>query len=71
MGDYSPKIQNKVTRYITMKPILDLYKETVCILRVWVSKRWWEQEGLDLEGAREVAAVAASEGENEEEETGR
>ena len=44
---------------------MDLYEEAVRIPGTWVSKRWWEQEGLELEGAR-AAAEAVDEGEPEE-----
>ena len=54
---YVAHLQNNVAQYIATRPILDL-----CLAvgrRPWeqVSKRWWEQENLDLEGIREVARV--------------
>ena len=32
----------------------------------WVLKRWWEQEGLDLAGARAAAASEEEEGWSED-----
>ena len=43
--------QNTAARYIAMNPILDLRKETLQILGMWVVKRWWYKEVLDLVGA--------------------
>ena len=53
-----------VVQYIATRPILDLCKETVRVPGTWVVKIWWEQEGLDLEGAR---AEEAEDPEGEEE----
>ena len=50
------KKKNKVVKYITMQPIIDLYKETMQMTGMWVKKRWWEQEGLELAVSR-VASV--------------
>ena len=52
---YVPKKQNTVAQYIVTQPILYLFKETVRISGVWVMKRWWDQEGMELAGAREAA----------------
>ena len=46
-------------QYIATRPILDLCKKTVQRPGAWVASRWWEKEGLDLEGARATAKVAA------------
>ena len=45
-----------VAHYIATRPILDLYNDMVQSSRAWVARRWWEQEGLDLAGARAAAA---------------
>ena len=37
---------------------MDLCEEAVQWPGTWISKRWREHEGLDLEGAREVSEVA-------------
>ena len=44
---------------------MDLCKETVRRPETWVSKRWWDQEGLDMEGAQVI--VAGEEGTEEAE----
>ena len=61
--------QNTAAQYIVMRPILDLCEETVQILGMWVVKRWWEKEVLDLVGAWEVTAVS-EEGVGEEDREG-
>ena len=40
MGGYDLKRQNKVTKYILTRPIMDLCEETVYIPGAWVTKRW-------------------------------
>ena len=40
--------QNTASRYIAMNPILDLCKEMLQILGMWVVKRWWDKEVPDL-----------------------
>ena len=60
MGEYVLKKHSTVAQYISMRPIMDLCEETVRIIGARVAKRWWEQEGLDLAGAR--AAVMEAEG---------
>ena len=57
-------MQNTVAQYIVTRPIMDLCEETMHMLETWVMKMWWEQEGLDLEGAR---AEEAEDPEGEEE----
>ena len=47
---YVLRRKNMVAQYIVMRPIMDLCKEAVRRPRTWVKKRWWEQEGFDLEG---------------------
>ena len=63
--------QNTVAQYIAMQPILDLCERLVRRPRAWFSRRWWEQEGLDLAGVRERAEeVEDGEAEDREEERG-
>ena len=31
-------------QHIAKRLILDLFKETVCMLGIWFNKRWWYQE---------------------------
>ena len=47
---------------IATRPILDLCEWSSRRRVEWVSRQWWYQEGLDLEGEKERAAVE-SEGE--------
>ena len=56
MEGYVLKRQNTVTQYIATQPILDLCEEMVWSMGTWVAKMWWDQEGLELAGAREAAA---------------
>ena len=53
------KRQNTFAQYILTQNIIDLCEETVRRPGVWVTRRWWYQEGLDLAGARAATAVAA------------
>ena len=50
IGVYFMRRQNTVTQYIATQPILDLCEKSVWRTGAWVSQRWWDQEGLDLEG---------------------
>ena len=43
---------NKVMKYITTRSILDLRKTSERNQGEQVGIRWWEQAGIDLEGAR-------------------
>ena len=52
--------QNTVAQYIAMQPILDLCERSTWRHRARVSWRWWEQAGIDLEGANKRAAEAAT-----------
>ena len=51
-----------VVQYIETQTILDLFEETVRMPGGWVAKWWWEQEGLDLEGARDTEAAVRGQG---------
>ena len=42
--------QNTVAQYIATRPILDLCKRATRRPGARVSRRWWEQAGIDLEG---------------------
>ena len=53
--------QNTDAQYILILPILDLGEETLHILGMWVIKRWWEKEIMDLVGAWEVTAASEEE----------
>ena len=49
--------QNTVAQYIVTRPILDIYERSARRPGTWLSWRWWEQEGLDLEGGKERASA--------------
>ena len=61
-----------VAKYIATQPILELCEQATKWIGARVSRRWWEQAGIDLEGARKqaVVSVARSETESEEESAG-
>ena len=40
---------------------MDLWEQATQRPGAWVSRWWWEQTGIDLKGAREKAAAAATE----------
>ena len=50
--------QNTVARYIATLPILDLCEQSTRRPGARVSWRWWEQAGINLEGANNKAAEA-------------
>ena len=60
--------QNTVAQYIVTRPILDLCEQAIRRPGAWVYWRWWEQEGIYLEGARKQAEVSATISETEPEE---
>ena len=55
---YVLRRHNTVAHYIVTRTTLDLCEEAVPRSCMQVSKQWWEQEGLDLVGAREAAEAA-------------
>ena len=59
---YVTRSQNTVAQYIVQQPILDLCEKSSQRPGVWVSRWWWEKDGLDLELAKKRAA-AESDGE--------
>ena len=60
--------KNTVAQYIATRMILDLYEKATRRPGAPVSRRWWEQTGIDLEGAPKQAAVSATRSETESEE---
>ena len=54
MGAYVLKRHNTVGQYTMTRPIL----ETVRRSGAWVKRRWWDQEGLKVEGERVATAAA-------------
>ena len=59
MGSYFLKRQDTVVQYIAARTILDLCEKTLQRPGYWIARIWWDQEGLDLAGAREMVAAAA------------
>ena len=45
-----------VAQYIAMQEILDLCERATRRPGARVSQRWWEQDGIDLEGAKKQAS---------------
>ena len=54
---YITRRQNTVAQYIATRPIMDLYERSTRRPGAWVSQKWWEQDGLDVEGAKKRAAA--------------
>ena len=50
--------QNTVAHYIATQPILGLCERATQLPVARVSRRWWEQAGIDLEGEKKRAAEA-------------
>ena len=46
--------RNTVAQYIATRPIMDLCKRSTRWPGARVSRRWWEQAGIDLEGAKKA-----------------
>ena len=52
IGVYATRRKNTVAQYIATRLILDLSERSVCRLVAYVYQPWWDQEGLDMEGAK-------------------
>ena len=50
--------QNTVAQFIATQPIMDLCEKANRRPGARVSRRWWEQTGIDWNGARERAEAA-------------
>ena len=59
IGTYITRRQNTVAQYIVTRPILDLCELSSRRPGVRVSRRWWEKEGIELEGANKRTVAAA------------
>ena len=59
IGTYITRRQNMVAQYIATWPIMDLCERSAWRPGARVSWRWWDQDGLNLEGAKKRAEVAA------------
>ena len=60
--------QNTVAQYIVTRPILDLCEQAIRRPGARVSRRWWDQAGIDLEGAKKRAAETTTRSETDSEE---
>ena len=60
--------QNTITQYNVTRPILELCLEAEQQLGAWVTHRWWEHVGLDLEGVMVATREAESKAEEQTEE---
>ena len=49
-----------VAHYIATQPIMELCEQATWRPGARVYQRWWEQAGIDLEGAKKRAAEAAT-----------
>ena len=54
-----------VAQYIATRPILDLCERSTRRPGLRVSWRWWEQAGIDVEGAKKRATEAAMDSESD------
>ena len=59
--------QNTFAHYIATRPIMDLCEQATRRPGVRVSRRWWEQAGIGLEGGKKRAEEAATISESESE----
>ena len=60
IGKCITRRQNTVAQYIATRPILDLCERSAWRKGARVSRRWWEQDGLELEGAKKRVTSAAA-----------
>ena len=60
--------QNTVAQYIATRPLMDLYEVTNQIGGASVSRRWWDQKGVDWEKAKTRVSETDSESETDTEE---
>ena len=60
--------QNTVAQYNAMQPLLDLCEGNKQIGGARVSRRWWDQNGIDWDTAKERVAETDSESETDTEE---
>ena len=66
MEEYIRQHQNTVVRYIATRSLLDLCEGSERDPGARVGMRWWEQEVIDLAGAREATVAVAKEEGGEE-----
>ena len=46
---YVLRRENTAAWCIIIQRILEICEEAMWMTEVWVTKRWWDQEGIDLE----------------------
>ena len=63
VGTYITRKHNVAAQYIAMWMILELCEEAERRPRVHVTKPWWEQEGINLDGEQAATATTAEAGE--------
>ena len=63
-----PKLWNTVAQYIATRPLLDLCEGINQIGWERVSRRWWDQKGVDWEKNKARVAETESESETDTEE---
>ena len=51
-----------IAQYISTRPIMELCERSTRRPGARMSRQWWEQDGLYLEGAKNRAAAAAESG---------
>ena len=57
IGTYVTRRQNTVAQYVATQPIMDLFERAARRPGARVSLRWWEKDGLYLEGGKKRAAA--------------
>ena len=71
MEEYIWRQQNTVAQYIDTQSLLDLCEGSERALSARVGMRWWEQEGINMAGAREATAATAEKDREKEGRRGR
>ena len=61
IGKYIMRRQNTVAHYIATRPIMELCERSARRPGERVSRLWWEQAGLSLDGLKKRAAAVAAE----------
>ena len=57
IGIYMTRRQKTVAQYVATQTIMDLCERSTRRPGARVSRRWWEQDGLYMEGAKKRAAA--------------
>ena len=66
IGKYTTRRQKMVTQYIATRMILDLHERSNWRPGARVSRRWWEQVNIYLEGEKKTVTETAAESDGEE-----